>query len=86
MAMPTQHQISEMLVNQKTNLCAWSKEHDYKYKTVFMTVSRWAGRDDRTPHGGIARMIMCDLAEDVEAFEVRSSEELTANLTANQDC
>ena len=62
MAAPTQEQISHALETRGTNLCAWAKERKYKYTTVYNTVCRWAGRNDRTPHGGIARMIMSDLS------------------------
>jgi hypothetical protein len=33
------------------------------------TVLRWGGRDDRTPHGGIARLIMKDLEKYVDESE-----------------
>ncbi|TAN71578.1 MAG: hypothetical protein EPN17_00810 [Methylobacter sp.] len=62
MAAPTQEQIAHALETRGTNLCAWAKEREYKYTTVYNTVQRWAGRNDRTPHGGIARQIMSDLA------------------------
>lgn len=74
MATPTQEQISEALRTQKTNLCAWAKAHNYKYTTVFNTVLRWAGRDDRTPHGGLARLIMSDLAAYVDASSLNNDE------------
>jgi len=79
MMTPTQAQIAEALQSQGTNLCAWAKVNKYKYTTVFNTVSRWAGRDDRTPHGGIARLIMVDLAAFVEATKVRNSDKRVAN-------
>lgn len=82
MATPTRYQIDQMLVKHETNLCAWSKAHGYIYMTVFNTVNRWAGRDDRTPHGGLARLIMRDLAADVEAAEVHN---LDAQVV-NQSC
>lgn len=67
MATPTQEQIAKTLQDRETNLCAWAKAHDYKYTTVFNTVQRWAGRNDRTPHGGIARLIMKDLAAYIDS-------------------
>lgn len=79
MAVPTQQNISDALAKNGTNLCAWAKANNHKYRTVWNTVSRWAGRDDRTPHGGLARQIMSDLAVYVEAAQVGSSEEPTAN-------
>lgn len=71
MTVPTQVHIEAALQLNNTNLCAWAKAHDYKYTTVFNTVQRWAGRNDRTPHGGIARLIMRDLAEYVEDTKCR---------------
>ncbi len=85
MATPTKHQISEMLVKHETNLCAWAKAHGYIYMTVFNTVNRWAGRDDRTPHGGLARLIMRDLAADVEAAECRNSDAVVATEVATHE-
>lgn len=74
-----------MLVKHRTNLCAWAKAHDYEYMTVRNSVKRWAGRTDRTPHGGLARLIMRDLAADVEAAQVGNSEEPVANLSYQLD-
>lgn len=74
MTIPTQEQIAKSLERTGTNLCAWSKARDYKYTTVFNTVLRWAGRDDRTPHGGLARQIMSDLATYVDAANVSQLE------------
>lgn len=79
MAIPRQAQIVDALQMQGTNLCAWAKDNNYKYTTVFNTVSRWAGRDDRTPHGGIARLIISDLEAFVAASEVRNSDKRVAN-------
>jgi hypothetical protein len=62
MVSPTQEQIAKALEKKDTNLCAWSVARGYKYTTVFNTVKRWAGRNDRAPHGGIARLIMRDLS------------------------
>lgn len=67
MSAPTQDQIKESLERSGTNLCAWSTERKYNYPTVFTTVKRWAGRADKTPHGGIARQIMSDLADYVRS-------------------
>lgn len=88
MATPTQQKIAEALKQNRTNLRAWAKAHNYKYNTVWNTVMRWAGRDDRTPHGGIARLIMEDLEAYVEAADVKplvnktglSKEEFTNQL------
>ncbi len=82
MATPTQAQIMTALHAQETNLCAWAKAHQYKYTTVFNTVGRWAGRDDRTPHGGIARLIMSDLTAFVEDTKVRNSGHQVANQSS----
>lgn len=75
MAVPTQQKISEALAQNGTNLCAWAKANDYNYKTVWNAVKKWAGRNDRTPHGGIARLIMKDLAAYVEAADVNTTGE-----------
>jgi lambda repressor-like predicted transcriptional regulator len=61
MTSPTQQKIALALEKKGTNLCAWSKANGYNYKSVWRVVSQWAGRTDRTPHGGIARLIMKDL-------------------------
>jgi hypothetical protein len=81
MATPTQEQILDALQKCETNLCAWAKAHNYKYTTVFNTVLRWAGRDDRSPHGGIARHIMSDLSkyvDQVATFEEQGSNQKVA--------
>lgn len=67
MAIPTQEQISQALKKCDTNLCAWAKVRGYKYPTVWNTAKRWAGRDDRPPHGGFARQIIKELTEYVAA-------------------
>ena len=85
MAIPTQQNILDALQQNETNLCAWSKDHEYKYTTVFNTVLRWAGRDDRTPHGGLARQIMSDLAVYVEEHKVRHPDEQVANFSGELD-
>lgn len=59
----TQVQIAQFLEKKETNLCAWAKDKEHNYTTVFNTVNRWAGRD-RRPHGGIARAIMKELHDD----------------------
>ena len=69
MTVPTQEQIASSLKTKGTNLCAWSKANDYNYPTVHTVVKRWAGRNDRTPHGGIARKIMSDLDKYVRNSE-----------------
>lgn len=69
MATPTQQKILDALARNDTNLCAWAKANEYNYQTAWNTVMRWAGRDDRTPHGGIARLIMKDLAKYVDESE-----------------
>lgn len=65
MTTPTQDQIVETLKNKGINLHRWALQHDHKYTTVYNTVRRWAGRNDRTPHGGIARKIMTELKETI---------------------
>jgi len=85
MAMPTQAEISEMLVKHKMNVFTWSKAHDYKCKTVYGAIRRWAGRDDCEPHGGLTRLIMRDLAADIEAAKVHNLEEQVVNLSCEPD-
>ena len=75
MATPTQAQISSALTRKGTNLCAWATGRDYKYNTVYNTVKRWSGRNDRTPHGGIARQIMKEIADYVKAAEIPTGEQ-----------
>ena len=85
MGIPTQQNILDALQRNETNLCEWSKAHEYKYVTVFHTVLRWAGRDDRTPHGGLARQIMSDLAVYVEATNGYTFEEQGVTERCNPD-
>ena len=75
MSTPTQEQIDKALAASQTNLCAWAKKRRYKYTTVYNTVNRWAGRTDRTPHGGIAREIMKKIAAYVAASEKQEKQQ-----------
>ena len=44
----------------------WARAHGYPHGTVRQTVYRWGMRDDRPPHGGIARAVMRDLRNTLE--------------------
>jgi len=81
MATPTQQNISDALARNDTNLCAWAKANDYNYQTVWNTVMRWAGRDDRTPHGGIARLIMKDLEKYVDESNENHATQIATKTT-----
>lgn len=60
--MPVTHeQINLALAKHGTNLCAWSRSNHYSYSTVRTAIKRWVGRSDRTPHGGVSRLVMKDL-------------------------
>ena len=65
----TQEKLKKALDKKGTNLCAWARNHEYPYTTVHTVVGRWAGRSDRTPHGGLARKIMGELATFVANIE-----------------
>lgn len=47
-------------------LRSWAIAHNFHYRTVHTTVNRWACRDDRKPHGGIARQIMSALLDELK--------------------
>jgi hypothetical protein len=55
--------VKDALKARGSSLYAFAKEHGYAYRTVCVTVQRWAGRTDRKPHGGEARRIMADLSK-----------------------
>jgi len=59
--------IKAELRERGTSLFAWATDHGYPLSTVYTTVDRWAGRTDRTPHGGLARQIIEQLRADLGA-------------------
>ena len=45
------------------SLAAWAKAHGYGDALALHVVKNWAGRTDRTPHGGLSRALLHDLRE-----------------------
>jgi len=52
-----------------SSLASWSRERGYELTTVRNTIVRWGQRTDRRPHGGIARVLMSDLRQTIQARE-----------------
>jgi len=60
--MPANAQDLRSLVKErKLSLPDFARRKGHNYVTVFVTLQRWGHRNDRQPHGGIARRIMADL-------------------------
>lgn len=72
------------LTERGSNLGKWANEHGYKGGTVYKSVSRWAGRTDRSPHGGLSRHIMADLRADLGP-EVVPEPRKTTSTTPNPE-
>jgi len=51
-----------------TSINDFSQRNGYNYRTVCVVAQRWWHRDDREPHGGIARSILKDLKHEVNAL------------------
>lgn len=57
--------IKRALRTRGTSLSGWARTHGYEPRTVRLAVQRWAGRTDRTPHGGLSRRIMAQLTTEL---------------------
>jgi hypothetical protein len=60
MAPPTQD-LKALVKERGFSLPDFARRKGYGYVTVFTTLKRWGHRNDRQPHGGLARQIMADL-------------------------
>lgn len=63
--MTEQNQIRAALALKGTNLRQWAIAHGHQYATVHTVLQRWAHRHDRDPLGGLSRIIIKELREEL---------------------
>lgn len=63
--MNTTQDLQRELRDKGTSLNDFASRHGYKYRTVCIVAQRWWHRNDRTPHGGLARAILAELKKEI---------------------
>jgi len=63
--MKSDKDLQKELRSRGSSIPDFARRHGYHCRTVYIVVQRWWHRDDRTPHGGIAREILAALKAEI---------------------
>ena len=64
--MNTNQHVKNILKEHGSSLTQFAADKGYNYRTACTVAQRWWHREDKKPHGGIARQIMIDLKDYVQ--------------------